>query len=167
MRFLQQAKSNEAFIIYDPNFRDAHLGELETLKPWIIENIRMADLVRGSDEDFRNIFGAKNAQQAYQQVAAAGCPLLVYTKNSQGVEVIASDYSRLFEVPQIQAVSTIGAGDAFNAGIIYALYTLAGSTTQPETFINWGIRFSTDVCESLDNYISTDFGTHITIKRGA
>jgi fructokinase len=164
VEFIRSAKSNGAFIIYDPNFRNAHRGELEAFRPWIIENISMASLVRGSDEDFLNIFAAANADQAYQHIKTFGCPMLVYTRNSQGVEVIANGTSRTFAVPPIQVASTIGAGDAFNAGIIYALLkgAMSGLTTLTgplwDDIIGHSIQFSSDVCQSLENYISIEFG---------
>jgi len=166
MEFIQSAKSNDAFIIYDPNFRTAYLSELETLRPWIVENIGIANLVRGSDEDFRYIFNTSNANEAYHYVSRAGCPLLVYTRNSLGVEVITAGHSKSYSVPKIQAVSTIGAGDSFNAGIIYALLhedeSVVGFTESSwERIINHGIRFSANVCQSLDNYISVDFGSQL------
>ncbi|MBO6005643.1 MAG: carbohydrate kinase, partial [Paludibacteraceae bacterium] len=43
---------------YDPNFRSSHLKDLDRLLPVILDNMRSADIVRGSDEDFRNIFGS-------------------------------------------------------------------------------------------------------------
>ncbi len=168
MEFVRMAKSNGAFILYDPNFRTAHLGELNTLMPWIIENIGMADLVRGSDEDFRNIFGVSDATRAFNHVNAAGCPILIYTKNSQCVEMIGNGHSHSYQVPGIQVVSTIGAGDAFNAGIIYALLKSKGNEkgipeSLWESMITHGIRFSADVCRSIDNYISVDLGNILQI----
>jgi fructokinase len=173
--FIQQAKARGAYIIYDPNFRSAHLGELETLRPWIIGNIGMSSMVRGSDEDFRNIFSAHDALQAYQHVREAGCPVLVYTKNSRGVDVIAPGYSHAYAVPQILPVSTIGAGDAFNAGMIFACTThtwsdiLNGAGTLTglmwDQLISTAIRFSENVCQSMDNYISVELGDQLITER--
>ena len=166
MEFIRGAKSNGAFIMYDPNFRKAHLDELEILRPWILENIGMADLVRGSDEDFMNIFGASDVDQAYLQVAKAGCKHLVYTKGSNGIDVRSYRHSRHYSVPPIRVISTIGAGDAFNAGIIYALkdYKCNWSDTltwEWHELILAGIMFSANVCQSLDNYISVDYGNQL------
>ena len=171
MEFIHQAKATGAFIIYDPNFRSSHLDQLDTLKPWIMENISLASLVRGSDEDFRYIFSAADATHAFQHILDAGCQALVYTKNSQGVEAIATGYEQSFTVPQIRPVSTIGAGDAFNAGMIYALTTVTMSGIQPgpgvfssdtwERLMSYAIRFSADVCQSMDNYISVELGNQL------
>lgn len=161
-RFTRRSRENGAFLIYDPNFRRPHLGELERLRPRILDNIGIANLVRGSDEDFRHIFSVSNAHDAFSRVREAGCPALVYTRNSRDVEVMTGEYSRAYPVPQVKLLSTIGAGDAFNAGIIYAATNLTGLQTLKgpvlDDLIHWGIRFSADVCQSLDNHISVDFG---------
>ncbi len=166
--FISDARSKGAFILYDPNFREAHLTELESLRPWIIENISMANLVRGSDEDFQLIFGASDINKSFQHVISTGCPMLVYTRKSENVEVMSADFHRSYPVLPVIPVSTIGAGDAFNAGILYAmsttptlsgLWTLSGSNL--DTLINTGIRFSANVCQSFDNYISVDFANQL------
>jgi fructokinase len=171
VEFVRRAKSNGAFIIYDPNFRRAHLTELESLMPWILENISMASLVRGSDEDFKNIFSAVDANEAYDHISKAGCTSMVYTKSGECVEVMSAGHSISFTVPPVRVVSTVGAGDAFNAGMIFAMCALAGSHTlrglwmlsasEWDFLIKMGIRFSADVCQSLDNYISIDMGIQL------
>lgn len=169
MDFIRNAKSSGAFIIYDPNFRQSHVDELDTLRPWILENISLADLVRGSDEDFRIIFNAESSMQALNAVNKAGCSSLVYTKGGEGVELLTSGFSKSYTVPKIEPVSTIGAGDAFNAGIIYEM--LRGENKESriahisqgmaDKLIATGIHFSTEVCQSFDNYISAELGMRL------
>jgi fructokinase len=169
--FIVAARSAGAFIIYDPNFRKPHLDELESLRPWILENISLASLVRGSDEDFSLIFGSETGMDAYAKVAEAGCNVLVYTKNRMGVEFFAPGVSLSLPVPEITPLSTIGAGDAFNAGIIHSLVagtTPAGSGTRAgldwEAILQQAIRFSENVCLSMENYISADFANALRQK---
>ena len=67
-----------------------------------------------------------------------------------------------YDVPEINPVSTIGAGDSFNAGIIYALDKLALTNSDInnidillwDKIIETGIAFASDVCMSYENYIS-------------
>ena len=158
------AKDKGALIIYDPNFRKAHLAELETLKPYIIENMQMADLVKGSDEDFSVIFGTSSPEEAYQAISGY-CPCLVCTENSKGVQVITPSASVRFPARKITPVSTIGAGDNFNAGMITSLYhqnitrdnlvKLDSLAWTP--VISMAVDFATEVCLSYENYISTNF----------
>ena len=49
MDLITKAKENGAIVIYDPNFRPTHSSDLETLKPMIIENMKSAKLIRGSN----------------------------------------------------------------------------------------------------------------------
>jgi len=158
---LQTAVSNDAIIIYDPNFRAAHLPELSVAKPLIIHNISTATLVRGSDEDFFNIFGASSADEAWDIISEL-CPCLVYTASSKGVSVRTRSFSADYPVRKIEPVSTIGAGDNFNAGLIRAVCDMNLDAEQVRSMgaVSWkkvvecGIDFATDVCMGYDNYIS-------------
>jgi fructokinase len=160
-KLVQNARENQVLVIYDPNFRKAHLHELEQLRPYIIENIKNADLIRGSDEDFKIIFGAGSPEEAYG-VISQFCPCMVYTASSEGVWVRTPTFSGRFPVKKITPVSTIGAGDNFNAGMISALYRYNIGKLQIidighsewENIIRLGVEFASDVCMGYDNYIS-------------
>ena len=54
--FIEYAAERRAIIYYDPNFRKAHLHEAIYLTPTLLENFEFADIIRGSDEDFENLF---------------------------------------------------------------------------------------------------------------
>jgi fructokinase len=159
-----RAKKKGALVIYDPNFRKSHLTDLKKLKPMVIENMQMANIVRGSNEDFRNIFGADDADKAYKAIKNY-CTNLVYTANTEGVYVRTPGFSGKFPVKKINPVSTIGAGDNFNAGIITSLFKNNFSADQIEKFgeKEWGeiistaVDFATEVCMSYENYISQEF----------
>jgi fructokinase len=166
--FIVNAKEKGALLIYDPNFRKAHLSELEALKPLIIENIQMASIIRGSDEDFNNIFGVNNPDEAWEAVSSY-CKCLVYTANVKGVFVRTPSFKGNFKVQKIDPVSTIGAGDNFNAGMITSIYRdnikkdQLGNLTQREwsKIIETAVSFATHVCLSYENYISEEFAnTH-------
>ena len=160
------AKDKGALVIYDPNFRESHLNDLDALKPLIIENIKMAGLVRGSDADFKNIFGAGSADEAYT-IVKNYCPLLVYSASTEGVFVRTPVFSGKFPVRKITPVSTIGAGDNFNAGMITSIYNNKITSEQLKNLkekewseiISLAVDFATDVCLSYDNYISCAFAS--------
>ena len=162
--FIQSAKDKGAVIIYDPNFRKSHINEVESLRPLIIENMQMATIVRGSDEDFRNVFGAKNPEEAWEIMRKYN-KCMIYTYNSDGVYIRTSSFSDKFPVRKIEPVSTIGAGDSFNAGLIASFYR---NNIHNDSFgkmgrREWGVAislavdFATHVCLSYENYISRDF----------
>jgi fructokinase len=168
VRFLEMGQERGAIIIYDPNFRRAHLAELEELKPRIIENLNYADIIRGSDEDFQMIFGADRSEKV-REIIDDGTKLLLYTQNSGHVKVLLNSLKTSIPAKKIEAVSTIGAGDNFNAGITHWLLkngvTRAGlqllQEEDLEDMAGTGIKFAANVCLGFDNCISHDFARGI------
>ncbi|MCX6283821.1 MAG: PfkB family carbohydrate kinase [Bacteroidetes bacterium] len=165
-QWIGKAKTSGALVVYDPNFRKSHLDKLEQARPWIIKNISLADIVRGSDEDFLTIFNLKKADEVRTKIRACGCNNLIITRNSKSVIAWFGDKKFLVNIPPVKPMlSTVGAGDSFNAGIIYALATGGlgnaaaeiEATGTPAKIIDSGISFAAEVCKSLENYISTGF----------
>jgi fructokinase len=164
MEFINQANKKKAIVIYDPNFRKQHLHELEQLRPLIIENFAHADIVRGSNEDFSFILGADDVDEAYAEIGKH-CGNLLYTANKKGVYVRSPGVRITLPVKTIDPVSTIGAGDNFNAGIVYSLYRHNISYKELESLdekmweaiVSTAVEFATHVCLNYDNYISEEF----------
>jgi fructokinase len=165
---INKANGNGAIVIYDPNFRPGHSADLGKLKPMIIENMKAAKLIRGSDEDFKNIFRANTHDEAWD-VIKKYCNCMVYTANSEGVYVRTVSYSGKFAVKAIKPVSTIGAGDNFNAGMMAAIYLNKIQADQLDKMgekewskvISTGVDFATNVCMSYENYISLEFAREL------
>ncbi|MBN2484866.1 MAG: carbohydrate kinase [Bacteroidales bacterium] len=166
LKFIKQAQKVKAIIMYDPNFRKQHLHELPALKPMILENIAQSNILRGSNEDFSFIFGTRNADDTYAQLKDK-CPIVLYTASTKGVFLRTPSISEQFGIHKIDPMSTIGAGDNFNAGIVYSLIKhkiglknlLSLSKEQWHPIIETAIEFATHVCMSYDNYISTEYAS--------
>lgn len=164
---LEKARSAGATIIYDPNFRSSHLSERENLVPVIIENMEFSTLVRASDEDLVNIFDTESPDDAWDRIRSY-TQALVYTANAGGVYLRTDSLSFHMEVESIVPVSTIGAGDTFNAGLLYGLWKNGYTSEQIqkldrrewEGLITTAIQFSREVCLSYDNYLPTGFARH-------
>ncbi len=164
LEFIKEAKKNKAIVIYDPNFRKPHLHDLKWLKPMIEENIGLARIIRGSNEDFTLIFGTGNSKETYD-ILHEKTPVLLYTANIKGVFLHTPKLAKQFPVKKINPISTIGAGDNFNAGIIYSLmeYNIKYKdlsylkVEEWERIVKNGVEFASQVCMSYDNYISPEF----------
>jgi len=163
LEFLKHARKKKAIIIYDPNFRKQHLHELPQLKPMIEENFKMADIIRGSNEDFSFILGAHSADEVYEYLGHE--KVLFYTANQKGVYLCTPKSIAKYPVQKIEPKSTIGAGDNFNAGIAYSLlkndigYRQFLKMDEPEweTIVNTSVEFATHVCMRYENYLDKDF----------
>ena len=166
--FLQLAKDRKAIIYYDPNFRKTHAHEAIRLMPTVLENLEFADIVRGSDEDFMYLFGKTDTQEIYKEHIQFYCDRFITTHGANGVNLFTRNYTKHFDSFSIEPVSTIGAGDSFNAGILYGLLkydiryadlpTL--SEEQWEKIIRCGMDLASEVCQSYDNYISKEFAAN-------
>lgn len=177
-RLLQKASEAGVLVLYDPNFRSTHLAEREDLLPVIMENMEFATMVRASDEDLLNIFHVKRAEEAWEQVKAH-CKVLIYTANAHGVTLMTEHLRMHLEVEAIEPLSTIGAGDTFNAGIIYGLYLRGVRREQIgalgrkewEQILKGAMAFSKEVCLSYDNYLPVEIARQMiknnrTLKTG-
>ena len=165
---LDYARSHGAIIYYDVNFRPAHKDEVIRITPNLIENLDYADIVRGSHEDFATLYKKEDADKVYNAEISFYCRQFIYTHGSQPVEVRGGrDMKKSYPVPDTKIVSTIGAGDSFNAGFIFGMLKqgitrsdlergLTGE--QWDSLIGCALSFSADCCKDIFNYVSKKFG---------
>ena len=162
---LRDARRAGAWLYYDINFRKNHIADLPQVLPNIEENMQLADVVRGSVEDFSYLFGisgldsidtaglaseAVPAHAIYERVRHY-CTTLILTDGARPIRLFTPDGCATYSVPPIPTVSTVGAGDNFNAGYIYA--KIHGISNEAAC-IAMAQRWSQDVCGQLGNNIS-------------
>ncbi|MDL2211097.1 carbohydrate kinase [Bacteroides sp. OttesenSCG-928-M17] len=165
VEFLDVARDRKAIIYYDVNFRGNHKDEAMWLAPTIIENLEYADVVRGSKDDFMNMYKMEEIDKIYKDKIKFYCPNFLYTAGAGDISLRTANLSKEYPVEAIEAKSTIGAGDNFNAGIVYGLLkydvrhrdlnTLSDSTWNK--VVQCGKDFSAEVCKSFENSISPAF----------
>ena len=147
---LRAARHAGAWLYYDVNFRKNHIADLPDVMSNIEENMRLADVVRGSMEDFGYLFGRCDADAIYQRVSSL-CGTLILTNGTRQIRLYTPDSCDIYPVRAIETVSTVGAGDNFNAGYIYALLQRINN---PALRIEMAQRWSQDVCRQIGNNIS-------------
>ena len=166
---LDKARKVGAIIYYDVNFRKTHAHEAIKLMPTILENFEYADIVRGSNEDFGYMFGMTDPDKVYQHKVSFYCPHFICTNGGEGLCLRTASLKKDYPVEPLQTVSTIGAGDNFNAGLVFGLLKnrIRKADLDELTEADWdkiiasGMSFSKEVCTSLDNYISKEFAASL------
>ena len=156
-KLLNSARKAGATIIYDPNIRPTKIMDTPDSREQIFELIANSDIVKGSDEDFTYIFSNTNQLDILRQLEKQGT-LFFLTSGKNGVEVVYKGIITHHEIPDIVPISTIGAGDNFNVGIIHALisnqlskpFALESLTAMAEE----GIKLAVEVCLRTENYIA-------------
>lgn len=169
--FLDYAKAQGAIIYYDVNYRASHKHEIMRLTPNIIENLEYADIVRGSSEDFEIMYKKKDADSVYKSEISFYTKKFIYTQGSEPVELRADGgLSKQYTIEKTDTVSTIGAGDNFNAGFIYGMLKHGitrdiidtGLTEEQwDGIVSCALRFSANVCKSINNYIDNTFAAEM------
>lgn len=170
--FLKYAREKGAILFYDVNFRSSHTNEIVKITPALIENFEFADIVRGSTDDFENIFRTRDADKIYKDQIAFYCSSFICTDGAYPVSLRTRDVVKCYLVKKVDTISTIGAGDAFNAGLIYALIKerigreqlLALDEKTWDKLLENAFCFSAQVCTSLDNYVDISFGEKMKIE---
>ena len=95
----------------------------------------------------------------YQGLIRHYCQRFICTTGSGAVYLCTPQFYQTFTVNRIPTVSTVGAGDNFNAGFLYGLVKNGlniSELTEHDwaTCIEMGKRFAQDVCQSYENSIS-------------
>ena len=168
---LELARSRGAIIYYDVNFRSSHVGEVIKLTPNLLENLDYADIVRGSKEDFVNLYKKDDAEKVYNSDISFYCKRFIYTDGARPIEVRGENgFKKSYEMQSIDTVSTVGAGDNFNAGLIFGLIK-HGITredlerglaeAQWDKLIACAQAFAADCCKDIYNYVSKEFGASV------
>lgn len=166
---LDEARRAGAIIYYDVNFRRNHAGEAIKLMGTVIENLEYADIVKGSDEDFEILYRITEGAKVFKDKIDFYCPRLIYSRGAQGVELYSRTLTKRYPIEPVTPVSTIGAGDNLNAGILYGLikYRIRRDDLDHLSECDWddiircGLDFSADTCLQADNYISREFAARV------
>ncbi len=170
--FLEYAHKRGAILYYDVNYRASHKDEIMKITPNLIENLEYADVVRGSRDDFSILYRMPEAQHVYTAEISFYCKKFICTDGANPIEVRAENgFGKAYDVPKNDhVVSTIGAGDNFNAGFIYGFIQngitkddiLRGlSEAQWDQCIASGQQFSAESCKDIYNYISKEYGERL------
>ena len=158
---LRAAHEAGAWLYYDVNFRKNHIVDLPEVRSNIEENMSLANVVRGSMEDFDYMLGLQDGDAIYEQVSRLS-QTLILTDGPRLIRVYTPDGCETYPVQAIETVSTVGAGDNFNAGYIYAM--LQGMGDQASR-VAMAQRWSQDVCRQIGNNISDDLVATIKKER--
>lgn len=161
LEFVKEAKRRKALLFYDPNFRLSHKDQVAVLRKAVEENCDYATIVRGSNEDFYHLYGQTDMEKVYSEIVRPHCDSFISTHGADGVHLFTNDLRSRFDSKEITPVSTIGAGDNFNAGIVYGLlmYNIGYrdvpylSEDDWRKIIQCGIDLSAEVCGYYSNYI--------------
>ncbi|MFC4334579.1 carbohydrate kinase family protein [Salininema proteolyticum] len=110
-------------ISFDPNIRLAAMGDVADVRERTERLVGMSHLVRVSDEDIAALYPDRTVNSVAEQWLASGPRLVVVTLGEAGCVAVHRDYTLTVAAEEVEVVDTIGAGDAFTAGLLGWLTT--------------------------------------------
>ncbi|RDI63746.1 carbohydrate kinase family protein [Nocardia pseudobrasiliensis] len=122
LRLAERARPH-ALLSYDPNFRP-QLTIRNRAHDCVETMLGLADVIKVSSEDLAWLFPRRAPQEVLTDWIARGPAIVVVTLGSAGVLAATATDPDPIRLPaeQIRVVDTVGAGDAYTAGLLAGLY---------------------------------------------
>lgn len=118
------AHRESATITYDPNVRPSLMPPAHLTRPVVETLVRLADVVKVSDEDLDWLAPDTDPDITAQEWAAMGPGLVVVTRGGSGATGFSADGTRVdVAAPAVRVADTVGAGDSFMGGLIDGLWS--------------------------------------------
>ena len=113
-----------ATFTFDPNVRPALIDDPDAARARIDRLLERADVVKASEEDMHWIDPTRTPEQIAASWLALGPSIVVVTKGAAGAVAMCAGGTVRIPAGHVEVVDTLGAGDAFMAGLIDALWSL-------------------------------------------
>jgi fructokinase len=103
----------------DPNVRPSAITELTPYGTAMEELVVECDLVKVSDEDLTLLYPGRDPAESAAAWAASGPAIVVMTRGADGSTAFTAAGRHVdVAAPAVEVVDTVGAGDAFTAGLL-------------------------------------------------
>lgn len=154
---IAQSENKDVLRIYDPNIRKKCSQGDPAFRQLAINRMYQAHVIKCSDEDLEGM--GLTIDKLRKMLPGS---YIIITRQGDSVRFFHSDRELEVMPPDMQPVSTVGAGDGFNAGMIAALQKYGVKPTNMHALsqegwkavIGAGIDAATKVCSRRENYIA-------------
>lgn len=122
LKYVKFFKKKGAFISLDPNIRPYAIKDKGAAKNRVLRLLKFVDLTRLSEVDLSFLTGQKDTERGLVWLKRRFICETVVTLGAKGA-VYLDSRGNLIKIPafKVKVVNTIGAGDAFNAALLYKI----------------------------------------------
>ena len=126
-------------ISFDPNCRPKLVKHKTRYVEQMDAFAAAADIVRMSDVDFEFLYGGSDHAGRAKSLIKAGASLIVVTRGIKGAQAWHGEAGAVeVQAPSVKVVDTIGAGDSFQAALLFALRAIGRIGRQALARMNSG-----------------------------
>ncbi|MFW2490913.1 carbohydrate kinase family protein [Clostridium chromiireducens] len=119
-KLLDYAKSNDIYVSFDPNYRDALItpDKLELFVEDCIKFLRESDFTKLSDEELYLITKEKDIETGVNKLHDLGVKVVTITLGAKGTYLSVDGQNEIIPSIEIKQVDSTGAGDAFVGAVL-------------------------------------------------
>jgi fructokinase len=110
-----------SIICFDPNCRPSLVDDREATRDRVEAMVAESDLVKASLDDLAWLYPGRAHQEVGRDWLERGARLVVVTLGGDGAWAGTPHRSATVQASPVKVVDTVGAGDAFTAGLLFAL----------------------------------------------
>lgn len=119
---LMVAEYGRRLVMLDPNVRPAVIGSRTAYMARLERWIQHADIVKLSEADAAWLRPDLHVSKVADWLRGLGAPLVIVTRGAEGAVAVGAKGSAEVPTPKVRVVDTVGAGDAFGAGVLRWLW---------------------------------------------
>ncbi len=127
---LMAREADARVTMLDPNIRPGFVTDAAAYRARLQRMIRIADIVKLSDEDMTWLLGPGHVSDRTGEILAMGPRLVFVTEGGRGARGYTAEHEVKLHAEEVAVVDTVGAGDTFNAGVLAELQR-AGLLSKP------------------------------------
>lgn len=113
--------AGSVLVSYDPNVRPSLAGSRDAERERVERQVRTCDVVKASLDDVRWLYPERGPEEVAATWLETGPSLVVITLGASGAYAVNRSGSVTRPSRSVRVVDTVGAGDAFTAGLLTAL----------------------------------------------
>jgi fructokinase len=121
-QWLVEQVAGHCVIYFDANIRPDFIKDKDKYLKRFERLTGIVDIVKISEEDYNYLYGEQDFEKVTIEWLEKGIKLIVLTLGEKGVKVIFDGGKEIsVGVEPVKVIDTIGAGDSFNAGLLFHL----------------------------------------------
>lgn len=117
----EMAKKRGAVVSYDPNYRPHLWTNRDLAVRWMLEGLKLADIVKVSYEEMELLTGERTLTEGSGRIAEYGASAVLVTLGAEGAYYRLGNLTGKVGTYDAQVADTTGAGDAFLGAFLYCI----------------------------------------------